>query len=77
MNYAWQVTEEDVMNLFEGKNLPLSFEDAGKALASLTEDDHYRITEAALNGHTMEDQTKYAQLILGEIFIEKGGTSLA
>ena len=81
MSQAFEVTPDDVKNVFDSHYQTITDEEAAKIFEEhiLPEDD--RITKAALYGNDMAEQTKYAYDTIAEILYEnevlQRGTSSA
>lgn len=54
---AFEITAEDVMNVCSGLGKDIEFDEAERLLDEL---DRVKVTEAALHGDDMEQQTVYA-----------------
>jgi len=57
MSYAWETTEDDILNVVHDMGKKAD-EDKVHDIDNLL--DHFAIEDAALNGDSMEEQTKYA-----------------
>lgn len=57
MSYAWEVTVEDVQNVFNSNGMHVTEQYAENVLNDLC---LFRVAKAAMYGDDMDEQTKYA-----------------
>jgi hypothetical protein len=70
LNYAWEVTVDDVFYAINANDIKISWENANKIHDML---DHDEVVAAALYGEDMDDQAAYASdEIRNQVFDESG-----
>lgn len=69
MNNAWETTEDDVLNVIHNMGRKATSEKIQEIMDDL---DNFSIEDAALNGDSMDEQTKYAYEEIKRQITEKG-----